>query len=117
MSLEQKTMRVIHYVAAVFSFLLSPMFMPTYGMLIAFQLSTYQILLTTDKLIVIAVVAVLTCVVPAILFIVMKHFGIISDVDVSLRSGYVGSGVDGGQLLLENQRAHGWYRRTDWLAL
>ena len=83
MSLEQKTMRVIHYVAAVFSFLLSPMFMPTYGMLIAFQLSTYQILLTTDKLIVIAVVAVLTCVVPAILFIVMKHFGIISDVQLN----------------------------------
>ena len=87
MSLEQKTMRVIHYVAAVFSFLLSPMFMPTYGMLIAFQLSTYQILLTTDKLIVIAVVAVLTCVVPAILFIVMKHFGIISD--VQLKVAYV----------------------------
>lgn len=83
MSLEQKTMRVIYYVAAVFSFLLSPMFMPTYGMLIAFQLSTYQILLTTDKLIVIAVVAVLTCVVPAILFIVMKHFGIISDVQLN----------------------------------
>ena len=83
MSLEQKTMRVIHYVAAVFSFLLSPMFMPTYGMLIAFQLSTYQILLTTDKLIVIAVVAVLTCGVPAILFIVMKHFGIISDVQLN----------------------------------
>ena len=85
MSLEQKTMRVIHYVAAVFSFLLSPMFMPTYGMLIAFQLSTYQILLTTDKLIVIAVVAVLTCVVPAILFLVMKHFGIISDVHLNQR--------------------------------
>ena len=32
---------------------------------------------------VIAVVAVLTCVVPAILFIVMKHFGIISDVQLN----------------------------------
>lgn len=151
MSLEQKTMRVIHYVAAVFSFLLSPMFMPTYGMLIAFQLSTYQILLTTDKLIVIAVVAVLTCVVPAILFIVMKHFGIISDVHLNQRRerflpysiitvcyvvgalylfninaptwmwmllfGAATSALDGGQLLLENQRAHGWYRRTDRLAL
>ena len=85
MSLEQKTMSEMHYVAAVFSFVLSTMFMPTYGMLIAFQLSTYQILLTTDKLIVIAVVAVLTCVVPAILFLVMKHFGIISDVHLNQR--------------------------------
>ena len=85
MSFEQKAMRTIHYVSAVFSTLLSPMLMPTYAMIIAFQLSTYQILLTTDKIIVIAVVSALTCVVPAILFVVMKHFGIITDVHLNNR--------------------------------
>ncbi len=85
MTLEQKTMRTIHYVASVFSILLSPMLMPTYGMIIAFQLSTYQILLTTDKLIVIAVIAALTCVIPGILFLVMKYFGILSDVHLNNR--------------------------------
>ncbi len=86
MTLEQKTMRTIHYVASVFSVLLSPMLMPTYGMIIAFQLSTYQILLTTDKLIVIAVIAALTCVIPAVLFLVMKYFGILTDVHLNNRS-------------------------------
>ncbi len=85
MTLEQKTMRTIHYVASVFSVLLSPMLMPTYGMIIAFQLSTYQILLTTDKLIVIAVIAALTCVIPAVLFVVMKYFGILTDVHLNNR--------------------------------
>lgn len=85
MTLEQKTMRTIHYVASVFSVLLSPMLMPTYGMIIAFQLSTYQILLTTDKLIVIAVIATLTCVIPAVLFLVMKYFGILTDVHLNNR--------------------------------
>ncbi len=85
MTLEQKTMRTIHYVASVFSVLLSPMLMPTYGMIIAFQLSTYQILLTTDKLIVIAVIAALTCVIPAVLFLVMKYFGILTDVHLNNR--------------------------------
>lgn len=85
MTMEQKAMRTIHYVSAVFSFLLSPMLMPTYGMIIAFQLSTYQILLTTDKLIVIAVIAALTCVVPAIIFMAMKHFGILTDVHLNNR--------------------------------
>lgn len=86
MTLEEKTMRTIHYVASVFSVLLSPMLMATYGMIIAFQLSTYQILLTTDKLIVIAVIAALTCLVPAILFIVMQYFGIINDVHLNGRN-------------------------------
>ena len=85
MNIEAKVMRIIHYVAALFSFLLSPMLMPTYGMIIAFEMSTYQILLTTDKLTVISVIALMTFVVPTILISLMKYFGIISDVHLNLR--------------------------------
>ena len=86
MTLEQKTMRIIHYVSSFFSFLLSPLLMPTYGMIIAFCLSTLQILLTTDKLTVIAVVAIMTCVVPVVLISLMRYFRIISDLHLNVQN-------------------------------
>lgn len=84
-TLEAKTMRTIHIVSSVFSVILSPMLMPTYGMVIAFQLSTYQMVFTVEKVKVISAIAMLTCIIPAIIFIAMKHFGIISDVHLNLR--------------------------------
>lgn len=84
-TLESKTMRIIHIVSSVFSVILSPMFMPTYGMIIAFQLSTYQMVFTLEKIKVIAAIAMLTCIIPAVLFIEMKRFGIITDVYLNLR--------------------------------
>lgn len=83
--MEAKAMRVIHYVASFFSSLLSPLLMPTYGMVIAFWLSTLQILLTTDKMTVIAVVFLMTCAVPAILFSLMRYFKILSDVHLNVQ--------------------------------
>lgn len=85
MTMEAKVMRVVHYTASAFSLLLSPLLMPTYGMFIAFWLSTLQILLTTDKLTVIAVVALMTCVVPVILISLMRYFGLIADVHLNAR--------------------------------
>lgn len=85
MSLEQKTMRVIHYVASFLSLLLNPLLMPTYGMIIAFWLSTLQILLTTDKVAVISVIALMTCVVPVILISLMCYFRITSDLHLNVR--------------------------------
>lgn len=79
-------MRVIHYVSSFFSQLLSPLLMPTYGMIIAFWLSRYQILFTIEKVTVISIVALITCVVPVISIALMRFFGIISDVHLNKRN-------------------------------
>lgn len=86
MTLEAKVMRVIHYVSSFFSQLLSPLLMPTYGMIIAFWLSRYQILFTIEKVTVISIVALITCVVPVISIALMRFFGIISDVHLNKRN-------------------------------
>ena len=86
MTLEAKVMRVIHYVSSFFSQLLSPLLMPTYGMIIAFWLPRYQILFTIEKVTVISIVALITCVVPVISIALMRFFGIISDVHLNKRN-------------------------------
>ena len=86
MTLEAKVMRVIHYVSSFFSQLLSPLLMPTYGMIIAFWLSRYQILFTIEKVTVISIVALISCVVPVISIALMRFFGIISDVHLNKRN-------------------------------
>lgn len=78
-------MRAIHYASSVISFIFNPLLMPTYGMIIAFWLSTLQILLTTDKITVIAAVALMTCVVPLVLFVLMRRFKILTDVHLNVQ--------------------------------
>ena len=85
MTMEEKTMRAIHYASSVISFIFNPLLMPTYGMIIAFWLSTLQILLTTDKITVIAAVALMTCVVPLVLFVLMRRFKILTDVHLNVQ--------------------------------
>ena len=85
MTMEEKTMRAIHYASSVISFIFNPLLMPTYGMIIAFWLSTLQILLITDKITVIAAVALMTCVVPLVLFVLMRRFKILTDVHLNVQ--------------------------------
>ena len=56
MSFEAKAMRAIHYVSGFFSLLLTPMLMPTYGMIVALWMSNLLILTLQTKMTVMLVV-------------------------------------------------------------
>ena len=72
MSFEAKAMRAIHYVSGFFSLLLTPMLMPTYGMIVALWMSNLLILTLQTKMTVMLVVLGITCLVPALLFLLLK---------------------------------------------
>ena len=82
---EAKAMRVIHYVSAFFSTLLSPLLMPTYGMIVALWFSTLLVLTLPTKLTVLTIVFCITCLLPALLILLLKYLKVISDVHLNNR--------------------------------
>ena len=84
-SFEAKTMRVVHYVSMFFSALLSPLLMPTYGMIVSLWLSNLLVLTLPTKLTVILTVFLITAVLPAILFLLLKYLKIIETTSLNGR--------------------------------
>ncbi len=85
MSFEAKAMRAIHYVSGFFSLLLTPMLMPTYGMIVALWMSNLLILTLQTKMTVMLVVLGITCLVPALLFLLLKKLKVISELSINNR--------------------------------
>ncbi|MGM9832961.1 MAG: hypothetical protein ACI31A_04650 [Candidatus Limisoma sp.] len=85
MSFEAKAMRAIHYVSGFFSLLLTPMLMPTYGMITALWMSNLLILTLQTKMTVMLVVFAITCLVPALLFLLLKKLKVISELGINDR--------------------------------
>lgn len=84
-SFEAKTMRVVHYVSMFFSALLSPLLMPTYGMIVSLWLSNLLVLTLPTKLTVILTVFLITAVLPALLFLLLKYLKIIETTSLNGR--------------------------------
>ena len=85
MSFEAKAMKTIHYVSGFFSLLLTPMLMPTYGMIVALWMSNLLILTLQTKMTVMLVVFGITCLVPALLFLLLKKLKVISEFGINDR--------------------------------
>ena len=78
-------MRVVHYVSMFFSALLSPLLMPTYGMIVSLWLSNLLVLTLPTKLTVILTVFLITAVLPALLFLLLKYLKIIETTSLNGR--------------------------------
>ena len=76
---EAQAMRKLHYVSSFFSILLSPLLMPTYGVIVALWLSNLLVLTLSTKLVIILFVFLLTCVIPVTLILLLKFLKIIDD--------------------------------------
>ena len=84
-SFEQKAMRVIHYVSVFFSTLLTPLMMPTYGIIVSLWMSSLLVLTLPTKMTVLGVVFLITGVVPVLSFILLKYLKIIDDIHLNGR--------------------------------
>lgn len=84
-SFEQKAMRVIHYVSAFFSTLLTPLMMPTYGIIVSLWMSSLLVLTLPTKMTVLGVVFLITGVVPVLSFILLKYLKVIEDIHLNGR--------------------------------
>lgn len=84
-SFEQKAMRVIHYVSVFFSTLLTPLMMPTYGIIVSLWMSSLLVLTLPTKMTVLEVVFLITGVVPVLSFILLKYLKIIDDIHLNGR--------------------------------
>lgn len=82
----QHDLGFITILAHMISVVLSPVIIPTLGMVALFTLSMLSYAPTNAKLILIAVVFVLTCVVPCAAILVLRKFGNVKDVALSNRS-------------------------------
>ncbi len=78
-------MKVVHYISCFFSILLTPLLMPTYGMIVALWMSNLLVLTLPAKLTVILVVFALTCILPALLFLLLKFLKVISSTELNNR--------------------------------
>ncbi len=82
---EAQAMRILHYVSSFFSILLSPLLMPTYGVIVALWLSNLLVLTLSTKLVIISFVFLLTCVIPVTLILLLKFLKIIDDPQLNNR--------------------------------
>ncbi len=78
-------MKVVHYISCFFSILLTPLLMPTYGMIVALWMSNLLVLTLPAKLTVILVVFAMTCILPALLFLLLKFLKVISSTELNNR--------------------------------
>lgn len=78
-------MRVIHYVSVFFSTLLTPLMMPTYGIIVSLWMSSLLVLTLPTKMTVLGVVFLITGVVPVLSFILLKYLKIIDDIHLNGR--------------------------------
>lgn len=74
---EAKAMRLLHYISVFFSIMLNPLLMPTYGLFVAFWMSNLLVLTVKAKFTVILVVFLITCILPALLFTLLKFLKVI----------------------------------------
>ena len=80
---EAKAMRVIHYISGFFSALLNPLLMPTYGLCVAFWMSNLLVLTLPAKLTVMLVVFAITCILPILLFLLLKMLKVIDSIQLN----------------------------------
>ena len=80
-------MNIERALARIFSTLFHPLTVPTYGVLILFSLNTYigASVATQVKLFVLAIMFVNTVLAPALAIILLKRFGLISDLNMRER--------------------------------
>ena len=80
-----KRKKTMQHLARFFSNLFSPLLMPTYGMIVALWMSNLLILTLQTKMTVMLVVFGITCLVPALLFLLLKKLKVISELSINNR--------------------------------
>lgn len=72
-------MKLLHYISSFFSCLLSPLLMPTYGIIVSLWMTNLLVLTLPAKMTVLAVIFTLTCVAPILIILLLKALNIIKD--------------------------------------
>ncbi len=72
-------------ISRVISIILSPLLMPTYGIILALSLTILSLIPVESAMVVAMVTFILTCLVPSIVVFFMKIFGLVSDYSISNR--------------------------------
>lgn len=78
--LELKTKDPIGMIAAIISWIATPLMIPVYGMILIFSLSIMMFTPLESKLLVVGIVFGVNAILPVLLFCMLKFFGIIEDV-------------------------------------
>lgn len=73
-------------VSHILSWVLSPVVIPTLGIISVFELSVYSIAPASTKWLIIGIVFALTCVIPSLAVYLLTRFGDVSDVALTRRS-------------------------------
>lgn len=78
--LDLKTKDPIGMIAAIFSWIATPLMIPVYGIILIFALSLMKFTMMESKVFVTTIVFALNAVLPVLLFCLLKFFGVIKDV-------------------------------------